>query len=143
MMKIQEIFKYSAQLLEEILMGIAFYGVMGELVILLFFRSNLLSIGLGFLVGVISTAVAMIQLTWTTEYAMDMNNANEARKHTIKMYLLRVLGFFIVILASYFTGILNMPALFIGMLGLKVGAYLQPFMHKCLVWLHERFNIKS
>lgn len=125
-------FRNSKTLLIEILAGIFLYGTIGELVILACFRSHLLSVGCGFLLGVLSTAVAMVHMAWTTEYAMDMNSADAAQKHTMKMYLLRMLGFIAVILAAYFSKMLNMPAVFIGMLALKAGAYLQPLLHRCL-----------
>lgn len=136
-------FRYSGQTLWEILLGILLYGIVGELIIVIFFRSYLFSVSIGFLVGVLTMAAAMIHIAWSTEYAMDMNNSDAAQKHTMKMYLIRMFGFIVVIIAAYFSRILNMPAVFVGMLALKVGAYLQPFMHRCLVRSHSEANIKS
>ena len=56
-----------------------------------------------------------------------------ALKNTRKMYIYRVLGILAALLLIYFTNLFDAIAFVIGLMSLKVAAYLQPITHKFIV----------
>lgn len=127
----------SRQMLLEICAGIALYCIAGEAVIC-FLPIQTAPSALAYLLGCAVSAGVMIHITYVTELVLDMNSPSEAQKYTTVRYLLRYFVIIVVVLIVYFTGYLNMAALFIGMLGIKAGAYLQPSMHRFLEWAMGR-----
>ena len=131
----------SREILTEICLGIAVYCVLGELVIYAL-PVETAPAAFAFLLGTVMSACSMVHITYVTELVLDMHNQKEAQKHTTGAYLLRMAVMTAVILIVYFTGYLNMAALFIGLIGIKAGAYLQPFTHRFLEWAVKRQYIK-
>lgn len=127
----------SREILAEICLGIALYCILGESIIcLLPFQTA--PVAIAFFLGAFMSACSMIHITYVTELVLDMHHQKEAQKHTIIAYLLRMAVITAVILIVYFTEYLNMAALFIGLIGIKAGAYLQPFTHRFLEWAVKR-----
>ncbi|MDO5409918.1 MAG: ATP synthase subunit I [Lachnospiraceae bacterium] len=127
----------SKRILLEICAGIALYSILGELIIFLL-PLETVSAALAFLLGTALSAGSMVHITYVTELVLDMNSQKEAQKYTVSRYLLRMAVITAVILLVYFTKYLNMAALFIGLLGIKAGAYLQPFMNRFLECFMKR-----
>lgn len=121
----------------DICLGIALFCLVGELIIAIL-PVQTFPTGLAFLIGCMMSAGSMTHITYVTELVMDMNNQREAEKQTVIGYLLRMAVMTIVILIVYFTKYLNVAALFIGLFGIKAGAYLQPLMHRFLEWVMSR-----
>lgn len=133
--------KESKEILIEICLGIGMYCILGELLICLF-PINTVPVALAFFLGCAMSTCSMIHITYMTELVLDMHNQKEARKYTIGAYLLRMAVVTAVVLIVYFTAYLNMAALFIGLIGIKAGAYLQPFTHRFLEWSVKRQYIR-
>lgn len=127
----------SRKILTEICAGIGLYCIVGELIIF-FLPVSTLPTALAYILGCGMSACSMIHITYGTELVLDMNSVKEAQKYTMIRYFLRYFLIIAVVLAVYFTGYLNMAALFIGLFGIKVGAYLQPSMHRFLEWAMGR-----
>lgn len=132
----------SREILIEVCLGIALYCILGELIICLL-PVETAPVAAAFLLGAVMSACSMVHITYVTELVLDMHNQKEAQKHTIGAYLLRMAVMTAVILIVYFTEYLNMAALFIGLIGIKAGAYLQPFTHRFLEWAVKRQYIKK
>lgn len=126
----------------EICTGIALYALAGGLIVMLLPVAKAPALS-GFFLGALLSACSMVHITYVTELTMDMNNQREAQKYTVSRYLLRMVVVTACVLIAYFTGYLNMVALFIGLLGIKAGAYLQPLMHRFLEWAVGRRYIKK
>lgn len=127
----------SREILAEVCLGIALYCILGELIIYLL-PVRTAPAAIAFFLGTVMSACSMVHITYVTELVLDMHNQKEAQKHTIGAYLLRMAVMTAVILVVYFTEYLNMAALFIGLIGIKAGAYLQPFTHRFLEWAEKR-----
>jgi hypothetical protein len=84
----------------------------------------------------------MTHIAYVTEFVLDMHSSSEAQKYTIIRYFLRSFLIAAIVLIAYFTGYLNMVALFAGLFAIKVGAYLQPSVHRFLEWAMDRQYIK-
>ncbi|MEE1248013.1 MAG: hypothetical protein UHU19_02075 [Lachnospiraceae bacterium] len=118
-----------------LVMGILFYGVIVE-VIGVWFVSDKWMFTSGLLIG-LAVAVAMaIHIATTLWDAVDIADAEHAKKiiaKSILRYVLVILAFLLVIV--FHLG--NMISMFIGVMGLKVSAYLQPYLMK---WKEKKFS---
>lgn len=121
----------SRHVLIEILVGIMLYFVIGA-IILLFVPVDTLPAVLGLLLGVILNFASMIHIAYVTEVVVNMRNRKEASQYSIVRYLIRLLIMGAVIVLAFFTKYLNMLTLVIGLFGIKMGAYLQPYTHRIL-----------
>ena len=119
-----------------LVMGILFYGVIVE-IIGVWFVSDKWMFTSGLLIG-LAVAVAMaIHIETTLWDAVDIADAEHAKKKisakSMLRYVLVILAFLLVIV--FHLG--NMISMFIGVMGLKVSAYLQPYLMK---WKEKKFS---
>ena len=111
--------------LAELLVGIVLFGILFELIGLIFVKDKLLH-SLGMLIGV-AMALAM-----ATHMAFSLNSAlqwdeEHAKRAIWKSYMIRytVVVISIGLIAYYRIG--NMVSCFFGIMSLKAAVYLQPF----------------
>ena len=127
--------KNISETLKELLMGIIFYGIILEVLILCFGKEKgYLSIGLW--IGIFLAFAAAIHMWWGLEKGMELGNG--ATKYLLSQNMIRygviVIAFGVICLWD----IGNPLAAFAGIMGLKAGAYLQPFTHKISTKIKRR-----
>lgn len=83
---------------------------------------------LGLWIGVILASAAAFHMWWSLDRGLDREGAAQGfiRKHAFIRYAVIVAVFAVVML----TGAANPLAAFLGIMGLKAAAYMQPFIHK-------------
>ena len=114
--------------LTELLAGIVLFGIVFEVIGLIFAKDRL-SHSLGMLIGV------LIALAMATHMAFSLDNAlnwdeEQAKRAIWKSYMLRYVSVAIGIgLIAYFR-IGNVISCFFGIMTLKPAAYLQPHLHR-------------
>ena len=117
-----------SDVLPDLWAGILLYGVLCEIVGLIFVKDCLFySIGLG--AGIVCALFMATHMAWSLSRALDMAEGDAVKKmqvHNILRYLIVVVVFFLLL----FTGLGNPLSAFLGVMGLKVAAYVQPFTHK-------------
>ena len=127
--------KKVSETLKELLMGILFYGILVEIIGICFIKDKVyFSIGLWF--GIILAFAAAIHMWWGLDRAMDLGNA--ASKYAISQNMVR---YGVIVVAFGVLCVLdvgNPIAAFAGIMGLKAGAYLQPFTHKIIIKFQRR-----
>lgn len=112
----------------ELLFFIIVYGILLELVVLLVVSEKLFySVGLA--AGIILAIGMCIHMQISIDEAMDRGEAG-AQKYISKAYAIRSTVVFLVVAIIYYFKIGSIISAFIGIMGLKVAAYLQPFTHK-------------
>lgn len=120
----------------ELWIGIAFCGIIFTLAGL-FFVADPVSYFVGVLVGAILAAFSVYHMEKTLIIALELPEKN-ATSYAITRNLLRygvvVLVFFLLL----YTGWGNPLAAFLGLMTMKVSAYLQPITHKAI----QKFTIK-
>lgn len=123
----KEIIKNISETLKELLMGIIFYGIIIEVAGLCFSKEKgYFSIGLW--IGIILAIAAAIHMWWGLERGLDLGN--QATKYVLSQNMIR---YGVIVIAFGLLCVLdigNPLAAFAGIMGLKAGAYLQPFTHK-------------
>lgn len=123
----------SSETLKEMLIGMLAYGVVGEIIVLIFSRS--LGVSAGWWIGVITAMVCGYQMWWNLNKALDLNE-NDAYKKMIAYSITRYLIIVAIMAIVMITEIANPLAAVFGVFALKAGAYLQPLVH----YLGERFR---
>lgn len=128
--------------LPELVLGIVVYGLIVELAGVWFVEDKL-RYSTGLIIG-ISLAVGLaINIAVVIRDAVEIYGEDGARNRvTIKAvlrYLMVVVVFFIMV--KFNLG--SMVTAFIGVFGLKVSAYLQPFTHKVILKLQGRGDESS
>ena len=117
--------------------GIVFYGTAVELLGVWFVKDKIaFSIGLWFGIAVaIGMAINLASVLWDSVTLGDTKNASRRIiAKSILRYLVVVVLFFIF---AYFQ-IGNLIAAIFGLLGLKIGAYIQPVLEKVKVKLKHK-----
>ena len=113
--------------LKELLVGILFYGIIVEILILVLgIEKFYLSLGLW--IGIILGLASAIHMWWGLDRGVELGDG--ATKFLMSQNMIRygviVIAFGVLCLLD----IGNPLAAFAGIMGLKAGAYLQPFTHK-------------
>ena len=127
--------KNISETLKELLTGIAFYGIIVEILGLCFSKQKgYFSIGLW--IGILLAIAAAIHMWWGLDKGMELGNG--ATKYLLSQNMIRygviVIAFGVLCLLD----IGNPLAAFAGIMGLKAGAYLQPFTHKIITKIQRR-----
>ena len=117
-----------SDVLPDLWAGILLYGVLCEIVGLIFVKDRLFY-SIGLVAGIVCALFMATHMAWSLGIAMDLAESDAVKKmqtHNIIRYLIVVAVFFLLL----FTGLGNPLAAFLGVMGLKVAAYVQPFTHK-------------
>ena len=119
--------KNISETLKELLTGIVLYGIIVEILGLCFSKQKgYFSIGLW--IGILLAIAAAIHMWWGLDKGMELGDG--ATKYLLSQNMIRygviVIAFGVLCLLD----IGNPLAAFAGIMGLKAGAYLQPFTHK-------------
>lgn len=122
----------SKQTLNRLLLGILLYAV-PFIIFGILLVDNKLSFLTGLIVGCILSAFIAVHLYRSLDYCLDLDpeSAEKAmKKKTMVRYFIMLLA---VGIAFCFPKVFNPPGLLIGMMGLKISVYFQPFIHKWYV----------
>lgn len=117
-----------SDVLPDLLIGILLYGVVCEAVGLIFVKDRLFY-SIGLLIGILCAMCMAVHMAWSLNMALDLGESGAVKKmqlHNLLRYGIVV----VVIFALWLSGIGNPVVAFLGIMGLKVAAYLQPFTHK-------------
>ena len=118
-----------SKVLKELLLEILVFGVVIQIIGALLVKDQL-SFAAGLWIGVVCSALMAIHMEWALVTGMDMGDA--ARGHVQKHSMIRYGVVLIVFgLLAYFMKNAVVPC-FLGLMTLKVAAYLQPFTHKLI-----------
>ena len=117
--------------------GIVIYGIVVELVGVWFVEDKL-RYSTGLLIGIGVAIGLAINIAQVIRDAVEIYGADGARNRLIIKSVLRYLVVVVVFFVMMKFNLGNLVTAFIGVLGLKVSAYLQPFAHKVIFKLQGR-----
>lgn len=118
--------------LPELVMGILGYGLIVQL-IGVWFAEDRLRYSTGLWIGIAIAVGMAIQMALVIMDTVNLAVQKKARARTALFALLRyVVVVALFVLVIYFR-LGNVITMFLGMMGLKVAAYLQPFVHKLIL----------
>ncbi len=120
--------------LGELLCGILFFGIICQIGLIIFLsgRGGYYSVGLW--IGILLAMGMALHMTWSLDKALDFSPSDAIKK--MRAYsLLRYAAVLIILgLLMIFDKASPLTA-FLGLMGLKIGAYIQPFTHKLAIRL--------
>ena len=103
----------------------------------IWFVTDKSGIGVGFWIGIVMSMLSALHMNFVLDRAFEGPEEEVTKKLTAGS----VIRYFVVVLvfmAVALSGIGNPIATFIGLMALKVAAYIQPFTHKITNWIfHE------
>ena len=109
------------------MLGILFWGIVVQILGICFSKEKpYFSIGLWY--GVILALVAAIHMWWGLDRGVELGDG--AAKYILSQNMIRYGVIVVAFGVLCVTDIGNPLAAFAGIMGLKAGAYLQPFTHK-------------
>lgn len=111
----------------ELCLGIFFYGVVFEIILLIFSRKAAYSIGLW--IGILLAMAGAVHMWWSLNRSIDLGE-KEAAKSAITGNLIRYFILVIAMAGLIYTDFANPIFAFCGYMGMKISAYLNPMMRK-------------
>lgn len=118
------------------IMGIILYGIV-VWAAGIWFVEDKLHYSTGLWIGIAVAIGAAVHMAVVLQDAMDLSENGAKSKVTIQ-YMLRYLVIVVVFFLTAYFKLGNLIMLFLGVMGLKAGAYLQPFTDKVFIKLTGR-----
>lgn len=125
-----------------LVLGIILYGIAVEL-IGVWFVEDKLRYTTGLLIGILLACGMAVNIAVVLQDSVDTYGASRAQVKIIAKSVLRYVVVVIVFFVMMKWNLGNLFTAFIGVLGLKVSAYLQPFIHKAIAKLQGRGDVSS
>ena len=129
------------KVLLELLVGIIVCGLIFEGTGI-WFVVDKMRYSIGLLIGILIAIAMSIHMAWALDTSLEFGQGEAEKKilfHNMLRYLLVVLIIVIVI----YTGIANPLASFLGVMSLKVAAYLQPITHRLMQKIQKNEEKKA
>lgn len=120
--------------LPELVLGIVLYGIAVELVGV-WFVADKLKYTTGLVIGIALAVGMAVNMAVVLQDAVDLYGGEHAQAKIIAKSILRYIVVVIVFFVMMKFELGNLFTAFIGVLGLKIAAYLQPFTHKLVLKL--------
>lgn len=111
----------------DLCLGIFLYGIVFQIVLLFFSRE--VSYSLGLWIGVILAVAGSIHMWWSLDRGMDQAS-KQAAKTIGTNNLIRYFVLVVVMFVLIYTNFANPIFMFCGYMGMKVSAYLNPWLRR-------------
>lgn len=122
-------------ILSEMITGSVLYGVLAQVVLvpvtIFWLPNSIIYYSLGLWVGIIISVCLAIHMNYSISKALDFPEG-DAVKIVRKDYIIRYLVLLVIFGILMVTGVVSPIVAFIGVMGLKIGAYIQPLTHNFL-----------
>lgn len=128
--------KKISEILKELVVGILIFGLIAQIIGAFVVETQWIY-ALGLWVGVITAIIMAYHMERSISLALDLGDG-DAQKYVQKNSTIRYAGVIIIFIA---VGLINKHSVvpcFMGVMGLKVAAYLQPFTHKIILKVRGR-----
>lgn len=140
--RIEKMFKRLNDALPGLLLGILFYGVLAELVGV-WFVADKLRYTSGLIIGIVLACGMAVNIAVVLQDAVDIYGESGARAKIVAKSVFRYAIVVIVFFLMMKFNLGNIYSAFIGVLGLKISAYLQPFTHRAIQKIQGRGDESS
>lgn len=125
----RELLKKINETVREMWLGMLIWGVLCQ-IIPVWFVEDRMGYSLGLWIGVILAGASAYHMWWALDRGLD--DEGSAQAYIRKLSLLRYAAILVAFGILMLTDIANPLAAFLGIMGMKAGAFLQPFLHKKL-----------
>lgn len=111
----------------DLCLGIVLYGIVFEIILLIFSGKPAYSIGLW--IGIVLAVVGSIHMWWSLDRSLDMVQKDATRQVTTNNIIRYFVAVMVLVILVY-TDFANPIFAFCGYMGMKVSAYMNPFVRK-------------
>lgn len=111
----------------DLCLGIVLYGIVFEIILLIFSGKPAYSIGLW--IGIALAVVGSIHMWWSLDRSLDMVQKDATRQVTTNNIIRYFVAVMVLVILVY-TDFANPIFAFCGYMGMKVSAYMNPFVRK-------------
>lgn len=118
----------------DLCLGILLYGIVFQVISLCFSRQASYSLGLW--IGVALAEAGAVHMWWSLDRGMEQA-AKQAAKTVGANNLIRYFVLVVVMFVLIYTDFANPIFMFCGYMGMKISAYLNPWLHKISVRLFK------
>ena len=118
----------------DLCLGILLYGIVFQVILLCFSRQASYSLGLW--IGVALAEAGAFHMWWSLDRGMEQA-AKQAAKTVGANNLIRYFVLVVVMFVLIYTDFANPIFMFCGYMGMKISAYLNPWLHKISVRLFK------
>ncbi|MCI9313832.1 MAG: hypothetical protein HFI57_02450 [Lachnospiraceae bacterium] len=118
----------------DLCLGILLYGIVFQVILLCFSRQASYSLGLW--IGVALAEAGAVHMWWSLDRGMEQA-AKQAAKTVGANNLIRYFVLVVVMFVLIYTDFANPIFMFCGYMGMKISAYLNPWLHKISVRLFK------
>lgn len=115
----------------ELLIGILLFGIICQIVGAVFVK-ELASYSSGLWIGIVTAMATAVHMYKSLDRALDLDAGSASKKIQVQS-IIRYVFIVIIMGITMVNGYTNPLAAFLGIMGLKVAAYLQPFTHKLII----------
>lgn len=117
--------------LPELILNIVLYGLIAQ-IIGVWFVADKLRYTTGLWLGVAVAAGMAVHMAVVIRDTVELMAEKQIRRRTLLFSLLRYVAVVLVFVATAYFRLGDPVVMFIGVMGLKAAAYIQPFTHKIL-----------
>ncbi len=125
-------FRRLNEALPELLLGILLYGIVIQ-VAGIWFAEDKLRYSSGLWIGILTAMGMAYHIARIIAETIDCVDAHKTRIQITAKGILRYAAVVIVFTVTMYFDLGNLITLFLGVMGLKISAYLQPSLHKVLI----------
>ena len=106
---------------------------------LVWFLKDKAGYSIGLWLGIAAALLTILHLSVSLEKALDLDEGG-AKKHMVIQNLVRYFVLIIFLFVLMITDFANPLAAFLGLMGVKAGAYLQPLLHRAFGKIKNKTN---
>ncbi len=128
--------------LPELLLGIFIYGVVIQLAGVWFVEDRL-RYSSGLWIGIVTAMAMAYHIARIIAETIDSMDAAKARGRIIAKGIARYAAVAAVFTVTMYFDLGNLVTLFLGVMGLKISAYLQPALHKLMIRVTGKGGVSS
>ncbi len=122
----------------EMWVGTVLFGTVCQVSVVWFLKDKA-GYSIGLWLGIIAALITILHLSVTLDKALDLGEGG-AKKHMVIQNLVRYFVLIIFLVVLMITDFANPLAAFLGLMGVKAGAYLQPLLHKAIGKIRNKTN---
>lgn len=127
--------------LMELITGILIFGILCQVTVV-WFVENRLSYSVGLWMGVCLAVFGAVHMWWVLDRKLELGESDAVkgvRIHSMIRYFVYVLAMGLIMVS----GFANPLSAFLGLMGLKAGAYMAPFLHKFSALFYGTADIET
>lgn len=129
--------KEAKETLRDLIIGITVYTIILVLTVLFLFNKNY-PIVFGIAIGAVGAVIVSIHMFYSLNKSLDLGE-NAAMKRERFMVVIRMVIMGVIAAVGFiFPQKVHIVGIFLGLLGLKFSAYLQPFLHNYILKPKEK-----